>query len=282
MNIVVCIKQVPNTKEVRINPETKNIIREGVPSILNPYDANALEAALRIREKNGGIVTAVSMGPQQAAEILQEALDMGADRGILLSDRAVAGADTLATGYALSAVVKKLNADLVLCGSEAIDGCTGQVGPILAENLGWPQITYVHDLEVSDGILRASRETRSSFDLYECRLPAVVCVLKGINTPRKPFDQKKKPEIITASDLNVDKKFLGIEGSPTRVSCITSSGRGFSSFVSADGRLPARERICILMNGGIVPKKISFVRGSGEKLAETILADPILSGQIAK
>ena len=243
MNIVVCIKQVPNTKEVRINPETKNIIREGVPSILNPCDANALEAALSIREKNGGTVTAVSMGPQQAAEVLQEALDMGADRGVLLSDRAVAGADTLATGYALSAVVKTLDADLVLCGSEAIDGCTGQVGPILAEELGWPQITYVHDLEINGDLLKASREVKGVFEWYECRLPVVACVQKGMNHPRKPEESRKRPEIITARDLDADPNALGISGSPTKVAHIASSGRSISSFVSVDGKLPARERI---------------------------------------
>lgn len=282
MNIVVCVKQVPNTKEVRINPETKNIVREGVPSILNPYDVNALEAALQLKEKTGAKVIALSMGPNQAAEALQEALDMGADRGILLSDRAVAGADTLATGYALSAVIKTLDADLVLCGSEAIDGCTGQVGPIVAENLGFPQFTYVHSLELDGSCLKVSREMKDTFELYECSLPAVACVLKGINSPRKRKPCDKKPEIISAKDIDVDHDRLGSSGSPTRVAHISSSGKTMSSFVSVDGSLPTKDRIHILMHGGFLPKKIDFIRGTGETLAQEILTDKTLSGQLAK
>ncbi|MDO4274564.1 MAG: electron transfer flavoprotein subunit beta/FixA family protein [Eubacteriales bacterium] len=282
MNIIVCIKQVPNTKEVRINTETNNIIREGVPSILNPADANAIEAALSIREKKGGTVCAVSMGPQQSADVLQEALDMGADRGILLSDRMVAGSDTLATGYALSAMIKTLNADLVLCGAEAIDGCTGQVGPIIAENLGWPQFTYVNSVEITNGCLKIKRDMRDTFELYECKLPAVVCVLKGINIPRKSKDSDKRPEIISVKEIDAEEEYLGMKGSPTRVSKIVFSGKSMSSFVSVDGSLPVRSRIRILMNGGMSPKKISFVRGEAKELADRILEDEVLRGQIVK
>lgn len=280
MNIIVCVKQVPNTKEVKINPETKNIVREGVPSILNPYDANAIEAALAIREANGGTVTAISMGPGQAQEVLQEALDMGADRAILLSDRAFAGADTLATGYTLSSMIQTLKADLVLCGSEAIDGCTGQVGPIIAENLGWSQFTYVHDIAVEGREVRVSREVKTGYELYTCKLPVLACVLKGINSPRKPKPSGRTPEVLSAKDFAVDEEKLGLKGSPTRVAHISSSGRSISSFVSVDGSLPVADRIKILMNGGIVPKKIAFTRGTADALANVILDDKTIKGHL--
>ena len=282
MNIIVCIKQVPNTKEVRIDPKTKNIVREGVPSILNPYDENALEAALSLRDQTGGTVTAISMGPPQAAEILIAALEMGADRGILLSDPAVAGADTLATGYALAGMIKNLRADLVLCGAEAIDGCTGQVGPIIAENLTWPQFTYVHSIKMEEDRLKISREVKDAFELYECELPAVACVLKGINSPRKKESTEKKPEIIKAKDLGLDPGRLGIKGSPTKVSDISFSEKNCSSFVSVDGALPVRERIRTLMNGGLPSKQVSYIRGTALELAEIIFDEPILQGEIQK
>lgn len=280
MNIIVCIKQVPNTKEVRINPETKNIVREGVPSILNPYDANAIEEALKIRDAVGGNIIAVSMGPQQATEVLQEALDMGADRAILLSDRLFAGSDTLATGYTLSTVIRTLKADLVLCGSEAIDGCTGQVGPIIAEDLGWPQFTYVHEIRVEGNTLQISREVKEGYEKFECALPAVACVLKGINRPRKPVESGRRPEVTSAADFGFDTERLGISGSPTRVAHISSSGKSISSFVSVDGSLPTKERIKMLMNGGIIPKKINFIRGPVDTLAKVILEDESLKGRL--
>ncbi|MDO4321391.1 MAG: electron transfer flavoprotein subunit beta/FixA family protein [Lachnospiraceae bacterium] len=280
MNVVVCIKQVPNTKEVRIDPETKNIVREGVPSILNPYDANAIEAALRIKEENGGSVIAISMGPQQAAEVLQEALNMGVDRAILLSDRLFAGSDTLATGYALSGAIKGLKPDLILCGSEAIDGCTGQVGPIIAENLGIPQFTYVHEISVQGNSAKVSREVKEGYELLSCKLPVLACVLKGINIPRKPGISEKYPEVLSAKDCNMDAQRLGIKGSPTRVAHISSSGKSISSFVSVDGSLSPGERIKLLMNGGIVPKKINFTKGTARDLAEVILSDSTVKGHL--
>ncbi len=273
MNIVVCAKQVPNTQNVQINSETKNIVREGIPSILNPYDANAIEESLKIRDLTGGHVTAISMGPLQAADVLQEALDMGADRAILLCDRLFAGADTLATGYTLSVIIKRLNADLVLCGSEAIDGSTGQVGPIIAENLGWPQMTCVRKIKIGRNTIAGIREQKDGMEQLEGKLPMVICVQKGINQPRAGMPSGKRPEIFSADDVGFDKSLLGVVGSPTRVVQISMSGKGVSGFVFIDGSMPVEKRVRTMMRGGITPRKINFVRGDTEKLTSVILKD---------
>ncbi|MBU1614205.1 electron transfer flavoprotein subunit beta/FixA family protein, partial [bacterium] len=158
MNIIVCIKQVPETHNVRINPETNTLIREGVESIVNPFDENALEAALQLREKHGGKITVLSMGPPQAETSLRHTIAMGVDEAVLLSDRAFAGADTLATAYTLSSGIRKMgDFDLILCGKQAIDGDTAQVGPELAEILGIAQAAYVRKIEVKDGRLEVER-----------------------------------------------------------------------------------------------------------------------------
>jgi len=155
MKTIVCIKQVPETHNVRINPQTNTLIREGVESIVNPFDENALEAALQLREKHGGQVTVLSMGPPQAETALRHTMAMGVDEAILLSDRAFAGADTWATAYTLSCGIKKIgNFDLILCGKQAIDGDTAQVGPELAEFLGIAQAAYVRKIELKDGRLK--------------------------------------------------------------------------------------------------------------------------------
>ncbi len=224
MNIVVCIKQVPETTEVRVDPETNALIREGIKGIVNPFDENAIEAALQLREAHGGKVTAISMGPPQAEEALRHALAMGADEAILLTDAAFRGSDTLATSYALAAAVKKIgDVDLVLCGKQAIDGDTGQVGPGMAERLGFPQVTFAIELEVADGKLRARRVLDDLFEVIEVKLPAVVTVVKQINEPRFPGMRNvlkaKRAEIIkwTAADLEADPTQVGFDGSPTQV-----------------------------------------------------------------
>ena len=224
MNIVVCIKQVPETTEVSVDPETNALVREGVDSIVNPVDENAIEAALLLREAHGGKVTVVTMGPPQAEEALRHALAMGADEGILLSDPASRGSDTLATSYTLARMVRKLGeVDLILCGRQAIDGDTGQVGPGLAERLGAPQVTFAIELEVSDGKLRARRVLDDFFEVLEVSLPAVVTVVKQMNEPRRPSMRNllkaKRAEITkwSLADLDADSTQTGFEGSPTQV-----------------------------------------------------------------
>lgn len=228
MNILVCVKQVPDTTEIKIDPVTNTLIRAGVPSIVNPFDGYALEMAVRLKEKHGGKVTVLSMGPEQAKAALKECLSIGADQAYLVSDRAFGGSDTLATSYILSTTVKMLETengkyDLILCGKQAIDGDTGQVGPEMAEHLGYTQITYALDVEISEGKVRAKRENDDSIEVLEAKLPAVITVIKLAYEPRYPSIKSKMAAnkavipTITAADLDIDLERAGLKGSPTKV-----------------------------------------------------------------
>src|SRR5512139_464980 len=225
MHIIVLVKQVPDTAEVKINRETNTLIRDGVPSIINPYDRYALEEAVRLKEKHGGKVTALTMGPPQAAEALKEAVSLGADEAVLLSDRAFAGADTWATSYALSMGIRKIGAfDLVLAGKQAIDGDTAQVGPETADMLGIPFVAYIRKIEkVETGKMTAERMMDEGYDVVETSLPALITVVKEINTPRLPSLKGKmkakslKVPVWTAKDIGADENRLGLKGSPTQV-----------------------------------------------------------------
>ena len=230
MNIIVCIKQVPDTTEVRIDPKTNTLIREGVPSIINPFDMYAIEEGLRIREKLGGTVTVLSMGPPQVKEALRETIAMCADEAVLLTDRAFAGADTWATSYTLSRGISKLgNADLIICGKQAMDGDTAQVGPGIAAFLDIPQVTYVKKIrEISADKMIAERQTETGYDVLEVELPALITVLKEINEPRmaslkgKLRAKKYEPKLLSVADVEADKAKIGLDGSPTRVKNIFS------------------------------------------------------------
>jgi len=224
MNIIVCIKQVPDTAEVKINPETGTLIREGVPSIVNPFDMHAIEAGLRIKEKVGGKVTVLTMGPPQAETALKEAISMGADDALLLSDRAFAGSDTWATSYTLSRAIEKLGADVIICGKQAIDGDTAQVGPEVAEFLNIPHISYIRKIEdVTNGSIRVQRLMDEGYDVVESTLPVLLTVVKELNEPRLPSLKgkmaAKKAEIKkwVSSDILADENNLGLRGSPTQV-----------------------------------------------------------------
>lgn len=226
MKIIVCIKQVPDTTNVRINPDTNTLIREGVESIINPFDMYAIEEALRLKEKHGGSVTVLSMGPPQVESALREALSLGVDDAILISDRAFAGADTLATAYTLAAAINNLDgADLIFMGKQAIDGDTGQVGPGVAENLGLPHVTDIRKISEldSEGYIYMERLLEDGYLKLRTRLPAVLTVVKEINQPRLPSlkgkMRAKKAEIktISSADLDVDTERLGLTGSPTQV-----------------------------------------------------------------
>lgn len=224
MEMVVCVKQVPDTTEVKIDPVTNTLVRQGVPSIVNPFDKNALEAALQLKEKNGGKVTVVSMGPPQAKDALKECLAMGADEAYLVSDRAFGGADTLATSYTLAAALKKLGKfDLILCGKQAIDGDTAQVGPEMAEHLGIAQITCCSKFEVTGDVLKVEREHEEGYEVIEGKMPLLVTVVKSANEPRFATVRgtmkanRKEIPVLTLADLDVDEKRLGLKGSPTQV-----------------------------------------------------------------
>ena len=257
MKVIVCIKQVPDTTNVRINPETNTLVREGVQSIINPFDCYALEEGIRIREKHGGTVTVLTMGPPQAAEALREAISLGADQAVLVSDRAFAGADTLATAYTLAAAIRKLGgeaakseggeaaksegseaaksgggeaanpagvADIILMGRQAIDGDTGQVGPGVAENLGIPHITDIRKIEeIAGSRIVVERLLEEGYARLATSLPVVLTVVKEINEPRLPSlkgklaARKKEIPVLKAAELEADPERFGLVGSPTQV-----------------------------------------------------------------
>ncbi|MCR4443064.1 MAG: electron transfer flavoprotein subunit beta/FixA family protein [Peptococcaceae bacterium] len=225
MNIIVCIKQVPATNEVKLDPQTNTIVREGVEAIINPFDMFAIEEAVRLKEKLGGKVTALSMGIPRVADLLREALSLGVDEAVLLSDRNFAGADTLATAYTLAKAVRKIDCfDLIICGKQAADGDTAQVGPSLAEKLGIAHTTYVSRIEeINTASIRCSRMTDEGYETVELALPAVITVVKEINTPRLPsikgLRRAKEAEIRvwTAEDIGADPDKTGLRGSPTQV-----------------------------------------------------------------
>jgi electron transfer flavoprotein beta subunit len=225
MNIIVLVKQVPDTSEVKISRDTNTLIRDGVPSIINPYDMYAIEEALRLREQHGGKVTAVTMGPPQAADALKEAVALGVDDVVLLSDRAFAGADTWATSYVLSQGIKKIGVyDLIIAGKQAIDGDTAQVGPETADMIGIPFVAYIRKIErINNSTMTAERMMDEGYDVVETSLPALITVVKEINQPRLPSLKGKmkarglKVTSWTAADINADQNLCGLKGSPTKV-----------------------------------------------------------------
>jgi len=225
LNIIVCVKQVPGTNEVKMNKETNTIIREGVEAIINPFDTYAVEEGLRIKDKTAGKVTVLSMGIPSVADMLKETIAVGVDDTVLLSDRAFAGADSLATAYALSMGIKKIGQyDLIICGKQATDGDTAQVGPSLAEKLGIPHTTYVRKIEeIREGYIRCQRMTEDGYEVIEMSLPAVITVVKEINEPRLPSikgmmrAKKAVVNVWTADDISANKELCGLKGSPTQV-----------------------------------------------------------------
>jgi len=226
-NIIVLIKQVPNTNEIKIDPVTGTLIRQGIPSIMNPDDKHALEEALVLKGKTGAKVTVITMGPPQAETILIEALAMGADKAVHISDRLFGGADTLATSYTLMSAIKKLGEfDIVLAGREAIDGDTAQVGPQIAEQLGIPQVTYVKSVEINGNKLKVQRALEDGYYDIEVETPVLLTAIKDLNKPRYPhigqmfdaFNREGKELILWgAKDLEVETERLGLKGSPTQV-----------------------------------------------------------------
>ena len=230
MNILVCIKQVPDTTEIKIDPVKNTLIREGVPSIVNPFDGYALEAAARIKDRDPAVkIVTLSMGPEQAKAALKECLAIAADRAYLVSDRAFGGSDTLATSYILSEAIKKVEEiegkfDAIFCGKQAIDGDTAQVGPEIAEHLGYPQVTYGLEAEADGGQLKVRKEAEDGVEIIGVRMPCVVTFTKPAWDPRYPSIKRKmaanRAEIptLTAADLSeIDLTRAGLKGSPTKV-----------------------------------------------------------------
>ncbi|MFA5142712.1 MAG: electron transfer flavoprotein subunit beta/FixA family protein [Candidatus Omnitrophota bacterium] len=255
MNIIVCIKQVPNTTDVKIDPVTNTLIRDGVESVINPFDSYAIEEGVRLKERFGGKVTVISMGPPQAETALKEAISLGCDEAILVSDRKFAGSDTWATSYTLSAAIRKIGLfDVIICGKQASDGDTAQVGPGISTHLDIPQVTYVKKIEeISGNKAKVERMTEEGYDVVEAPLPCLFTVVKEINTPRIPslkgMMKAKSAKVIkwTAEDIKADPKSLGLDGSPTRVVKIfTPPARKGGEILKGDTPDIARELVELL------------------------------------
>lgn len=255
MNILVCIKQVPDTTEIKIDPITNTLIRAGVPSIVNPFDAYALEVAARLKGAVGGQIVVLSMGPEQAKNALRDCLSVGGDNAYLVCDRAFGGSDTLATSYILSRAIQAIEElegkfDIIFCGKQAIDGDTAQVGPEIAEHLDYPQVTYAIGVTAGDGEVEVKRETEDGFEILVVPTPCVVTVTKTSFEPRYPSIKSKiaarKAEIptLTAQDFTLNLSKAGLKGSPTKVK------RTFTPKVGKEGIIIHEE------NGSAAAKKL--------------------------
>lgn len=244
MKIIVCVKQVPDTTEVRLDPVTGTLIREGIPSIINPDDKAGLEAALRLKDRYEAHVTVLTMGPPQADLALREALAMGADEAILLTDRAFGGADTWATSSTLASALSALEYDLIITGRQAIDGDTAQVGPQIAEHLGIPNISYAEELRIEGNAVVVRRQYEDRFHLLRAEMPCLVTTLSELNeprymTPRGIFEafRDRTVKILTRADLAIDDGNIGLKGSPTRVmKSFTKAVKGKGTVVELDAR----------------------------------------------
>jgi electron transfer flavoprotein alpha/beta subunit len=257
-NIVVCAKQVPDTTEIKVNPETGALIRDGVPSILNPDDANALEEALKIKDADPDNVhvAVISMGPPQAQDMLFECIAMGADEAILLSDRAVGGSDTWATSNAITATIKKYGKyDLIIGGRQAIDGDTAQVGPQIAEKLHLPQVTYVQKCELSADKTKVTveRQLEDGYEVIEAPIPCMLTCTKELNTPRYMnmkgiFNTEKNITVWSAADIGVDLGTVGLKASPTNVfRSFTPKPKGKGTMLEGDTEKEVAEKLVIAL-----------------------------------
>jgi len=224
MNIVVLVKQVPDTTEIKIDKVNGTLIRNGIPSIINPDDQAAIECALKLKERYDAQVTILTMGPMQAVKMQREILAMGADEAILVTDRKFAGADTKATSYTIATQLSKMEYDLVIAGRQAIDGDTAQVGPQVAEILNIPQVTYVDQiLNIESNKIKVRKSLEESYEIIEAKLPALITTLSEMNTLRYPRIDKiveahqKEIQIVTTEDLDIDLAKIGLNGSPTKV-----------------------------------------------------------------
>ncbi|MBF0508099.1 MAG: electron transfer flavoprotein subunit beta/FixA family protein [Deltaproteobacteria bacterium] len=260
MRIAVCIKQVPDAKNVKLDEKTYTLKREGVESIINPFDMYALEEGLRIKEKMGGTVTVISMGPPQTESSLREAVSYGADEAVLLSSRAFAGADTLATSKTLAHGIKKIGFDLIICGKQAIDGDTAQVGPELAAHLGLPHVSFVRKVrEITEQNLTVERLMDDGYDVVRLLLPALITVVKEINLPRMPSlkgkMRAKKIEVSAwgPAEIGLDDAQAGLAGSPTKVvKVFAPQPRGKRELVVGDPAVQAASLLDRLTDDGIL------------------------------
>ena len=267
MNILVCVKQVPDTTEIKIDPVKNTLIREGVPSIVNPFDGYALEAAARVKDKNPDTkIVVLSMGPEQAKAALKECLAIAADKAYLVSDRAFGGSDTLATSYIISESIKKVEElegkfDAIFCCKQAIDGDTAQVGPEVAEHLGYPQVTYGLEAELDGEMLKIKKEVEDGLEIVGVSLPCVVTFTKPAWDPRYPNIKRKlaanRAEIptLTAADLpTINLEHAGLKGSPTKVkkTFVPQKKSGGVKIQEETNEDSARKLFAVLGEAGII------------------------------
>jgi electron transfer flavoprotein beta subunit len=254
MHVIVCVKQVPDTTQVRVDPVTNTLIREGIPTVVNPFDYYALECALRLKDRFGAFITLLSMGPPDAVKSLKKCFAYGADRAVLLTDRAFAGSDTWATSYALASAVRALHAerpvDIVVCGKQTIDGDTAQTGPGIARHLDWRQVTYtltIEDVDADAGTLIAERQLERGHERLRTHLPVVVTVveeapeIRYAGLPGMIAALRYTPEVWSTKQVEVDTACLGLKGSPTKVKKIfppPQRGGGVSLVVADEGLGP--------------------------------------------
>ena len=267
MNILVCVKQVPDTTEIKIDPVKNTLIRDGVPSILNPFDGYALEAAARIKDNNPDTrIVVVTMGPPQAVAVLKECLAIAADKAYLVSGRAFGGSDTLATSYILTSAIKKIEEsegkfDAIFCGKQAIDGDTAQVGPEIAEHLDYPQVTYGLEAELDGSRLKVKKEVEDGVEIIGISLPCLVTYTKPSWDPRYPTIKRKiaanRAEIPTISEAdlpNIDLTRAGLKGSPTKVkkTFVPKKKTGGIKIKEEDSAASAKKLFGMLSNAGII------------------------------
>jgi electron transfer flavoprotein beta subunit len=274
-DIIVCVKQVPNTTNIRLDPIHHTLLREGLPSILNPFDEIALDSALDCRSRFGAKVGVLTMGPPQAEEVLQACLKLGADEAFLMTDRRLVGSDTLATARAIHAAIRSTGYRTVFCGQETIDSSTGHIGPSLAEMFGVPQATYVtRILEAHGSTLAVEVEQESSTQILELHLPAVISFAKATRTVRTAAQCAKRGIVkrLSLTDIGLEESAVGLEGSPTAVVGIDID-TGSLNYLVVDNGLPSFDRIAAILRGGIVENAHRIIyRSLTKEASDSVLA----------
>lgn len=260
-NIIVCVKQVPNTTNVKLDPKYHTLVREGIPNIINPHDVAAVEASLECKNKYGYKIGVVTMGPPQAKDILIECLKMGVDEAFLLTDKRLAGSDTLATSMALSSFIKKTDYENVFCGQESVDSSTGHLGPSIAEFLHLPQVTHINEIvEIIEDKIKLKSEYELGYRVIEVKLPIVAAFNKRLINKKHKFNEvdKKKITVFNFDSTSLNESMVGLKGSPTSVVDIDIDESSLN-FLKVDSNFSAEDRIRIILSGGIVPKKNKII-----------------------
>jgi len=280
LDIIVCVKQVPDTTEVEMDPKTNTLKRDGVPNIINPLDEFALEEALLLKDQFDINVHVLTMGPPQAKEVLEYCIDKGADKGFLFSDPSLAGSDTLATAKALSSFISKKNYQIIFCGQETIDSGTGQVGPSIAGQLDIPQVTFVKEIiNVEEDVFTVKKEVDLGYQIIEIKPPCLMSFIKSEKKFRERYINVEKYSIkkIELKDLDLNNNNVGLEGSPTQVVKISIPEGRLTPFFKVDDKLSAYDKINFIINGGIEENENRIVLYGNSEETLLTLKDSIFS-----